>query len=168
MKNIILENFGSFKLINFIELELEEKKMILQWRNHEEVKKWMYNKEEISLESHLKYIDSLNKIKCKQYFLVQKEKDYIGVIDFTNINYDKKECEFGLYSNPFNKIVGVGRILEELSIKYVFEILKFKKLKLEVFSDNKQVINLHKKYKFHETSRKKVNNKEVICMELSL
>jgi len=44
--------------------------------------------------------------------------------------------------------------------------MKLNKLKLEVFSDNKLVINLHKKFNFKETEVKVVNNKEVICMEL--
>jgi len=40
-------------------------------------------------------------------------------------------------------------------------------IKLEVFSDNIQVINLHKKYKFKETKRKVVSDKEVVCMEFT-
>jgi UDP-4-amino-4,6-dideoxy-N-acetyl-beta-L-altrosamine N-acetyltransferase len=52
-------------------------------------------------------------------------------------------------------------------IKYVFTILKLKKLKLEVFSDNQKALNLYEKFNFKETSKKIVNHKNVICMELS-
>ncbi len=41
------------------------------------------------------------------------------------------------------------------------------KLKLEVFEDNIQVINLHRKYNFKKIGEKFVNNNKVICMELS-
>lgn len=154
----------NIKLLNFIDLKLEEKEMILKWRNHPDIRKWMYNQDEIKFEEHLNFIDSLKLRKDKLYFLVKKEDDFIGVIDFLDL--DKKEIFYGIYSNPNSKIMGVGRILNEISIDFAFNSLKAHKLKLEVFEDNIQVRNLHKKYKFRETSQKYVNNKKVICMEL--
>lgn len=154
------------RLINFIDLTLEEKKMVLEWRNHPSIKKWMYGSEDISLENHLEFIDSLKHNKNKLYFLVEYENSYIGVIDFYNIDYHNKITEFGLYSNINCQIIGVGRVLEKISIDYIFNVLKLNILKLEVFSKNIKVINLHKKFKFKEIDRKIVNDKEVICMEL--
>ena len=154
----------NIKLLNFIDLKLEEKEMILKWRNHPEIRKWMYNQDEIKLEEHLNFIDSLKLRKDKLYFLVKKEDEFIGVIDFLDL--DKKEIFYGIYSNPNSKIMGVGRILNEISIDFAFNSLKAHKLKLELFEDNIQVRNLYKKYKFRETSQKYVNNKKVICMEL--
>lgn len=154
----------NIKLLNFIDLKLEEKEMILKWRNHPEIRMWMYNQDEIKLEEHLTFIASLKSRKDKLYFLVKKEDEFIGVIDFLDL--DKKEIFYGIYSNPNSKIMGVGRILNEISIDFAFNSLNAHKLKLEVFEDNIQVRNLHKKYKFRETSQKYVNNKKVICMEL--
>ena len=138
--------------------------MILEWRNCPNIKKYMYTQDNISLENHLKFIDTLKNSEDKLYFLVKKDDEYIGVIDF--INLTKYEVDFGFYANPLSKIVGIGRILEEISINFAFNTLKVKKLKLEVFEDNIQVRNLHKKYKFKETDEKIVNDKKVICMEL--
>ena len=154
----------NIQLLNFIDLKPEEKEMILKWRNHPEIRMWMYNQDEIKLEEHLNFIESLKSRKDKLYFLVKKEEEFIGVIDFLDL--DKKEIFYGIYSNPNSKIMGVGRILNEISIDFAFNSLKAHKLKLEVFEDNIQVRNLHKKYKFRETSQKYVNNKKVICMEL--
>ena len=154
----------NIQLLNFIDLKLKEKEMILKWRNHPEIRKWMYNQDEIKFEEHLSFIDSLKLRKDKLYFLVKKEDEFIGVIDFLDL--DKKEIFYGIYSNPNSKIMGVGRILNEISIDFAFNSLKAHKLKLEVFEDNIQVRNLYKKYKFRETSQKYVNNKKVICMEL--
>jgi UDP-4-amino-4,6-dideoxy-N-acetyl-beta-L-altrosamine N-acetyltransferase len=152
------------KLINFIELNLEQKKMILEWRNHPDVRKWMYTNDKISLKNHLEFIESLINNKNKAYFLLQDEIESIGVVDF--YNFTRNSCEFGFYSNPFSKVIGIGRIMEEASINYAFEVLGLEILKLEVYSDNIQVRNLHKKYKFQESGVKSVNDKEVICMEL--
>lgn len=157
---------NNINLINFTDLTLEEKKMVLLWRNHPTIKQWMYNSDDILLENHFNFIETLKNCTDKLYFLVKRGDDYVGVIDFTNINKESKSSEFGLYSNPFLKIAGIGRILEEISIVYAFQTLKVSMLKLEVFSDNAQVINLHKKFNFKEITKKIVNNREVICMEL--
>ena len=154
----------NINLINFTDLTLDEKKMILSWRNHPNVKQWMYNNNDITIENHLSFIETLKKSKDKQYFVVKHDNEYIGVIDFTEIN--NPEIFFGLYSNPNVKIAGVGRILEKVCINYGMNILNVDTLKLEVFSDNVQVRNLHKKFNFKETAKKIINNKEVICMEL--
>jgi UDP-4-amino-4,6-dideoxy-N-acetyl-beta-L-altrosamine N-acetyltransferase len=165
MKIQKLQLRNNIELLNFVNLSLDEKKMVLDWRNHPNIKKWMYTQEDITLNNHLKFLEQLAENKDKLYFLVKKNQKFIGVVDFYNF-YNKTSAEFGLYSNPYNKIPGVGRILEEVAIDYAFKNLKIKKLKLEVFAENIQVINLHKKYKFVETSSKIINNKKVICMEL--
>ena len=153
-------------LINFVELNKDTQLKILTWRNHPSIKKWMYTNDDILIDNHVNFISSLKDARDKQYFLVDKEEQQIGVIYFTNIDKNKKECEFGLYANPFEKIAGVGQILEEICIKYAFDILKLKKLKLEVFSDNKKALNLYRKFNFKETDRKIVNDRDMICMEL--
>jgi len=153
-------------LINFTELNDEQKDMVLSWRNHEEIRKWMYDTVKITKENHYSFIDSLKERDDRVYFLVKDDSNNIGVVDFTSINYQKKECEFGLYANPFEKIAGVGRVLEKICIDYVFENLKLLTLKCEVFSDNSRAIHLYRKFNFQQTELKIVNNKEVICMEL--
>jgi len=155
------------EILSITKLSLDEKIMILEWRNHENIRKWMYNSEIISETSHLKFIENLKTDTKNEYFLVKKENIEIGVIYFNNIDIINKCTYFGLYANPFIKLTGVGRILEEICISYVFEVLKFYKLKLEVFSKNERALNLYKKYQFKEISIKEINNNKIVCMELA-
>lgn len=150
------------ELINFIDLNNEEKEMILQWRNDQHIRKWMYNVNIISLESHLKYIELLKNSQYKKYFLVRKNNESIGVINFVNITNDS--AHMGIYANPRNK--GVGKILLDNISKYAFEELKVKKVIAEVFTENTKAYALYKKFNFEIFDKKTVNNKEVICMEL--
>ena len=159
-------NLEDIKLKNFVELSNNEKLMVLSWRNDKSIRKWMYDSQIISENNHLNFIDNLINDKNNIYFLVCKNDQNIGVIYFNEINYENKTCYFGLYANPFEKIAGVGRILEEICIKYTFEVLKLIKLKLEVFEENEKARALYKKYKFQEVGKKTVNDKKVICMEL--
>ena len=153
---------NNIELINFTELNLSEVKMVLKWRNNPDVRKWMYNQDEILLENHLAFIKSLKSKKDKLYFLVKKDNEYIGVIDFNNIK--DQSLIMGIYTNP--SIKGFGKILLENIINYSFDVLKVKKIFSEVFSENTKAYELYKKYNFIKTDIKIVNNKEVICMEL--
>jgi len=153
-------------LKNFLTLSEDEKLMVLKWRNHNNIRLWMHNTNIISITDHLEFINKLKNDDKNKYFLAVKNKNYIGVIYFNNINYEQKECEFGLYVNPYKKLVGIGKILNDICIKYVFNILKLKKIKLEVLNNNKRAIKLYQKYNFMETGIKIVNDKHIICMEL--
>lgn len=138
---------------NFIDLTDEEKKEVLKWRNHPEIRKWMYDKREISLQNHLTFIENLKNDKSKFYF---KIGDF-GVINF---KIKKDFAEIGLHKNPEKK--GVGNILMQKIIDYGFNELKLKKLILYVYEDNLKAINLYKKFNFKESDKK--NN--LIKMEL--
>ena len=153
---------NNITLINFVDLTIEEKKMVLSWRNHPDIKRWMYTDSDISLENHLNFIDSLKDRKDKLYFLVKKDDEYIGVINFTDIKAES--LEMGIYSRPSAK--GLGSILLETIIEYAFDTLKIKRIFAEVFSENSRAYNLYKKYGFNEIGKNNINNKEVIRLEL--
>jgi UDP-4-amino-4,6-dideoxy-N-acetyl-beta-L-altrosamine N-acetyltransferase len=59
-------------LIDFVDLAQKEALMILGWRNHENIKKWMYSQDVISAEAHLNFIDELQFSKYQQYMVVKK------------------------------------------------------------------------------------------------
>jgi UDP-4-amino-4,6-dideoxy-N-acetyl-beta-L-altrosamine N-acetyltransferase len=141
------------KLTKFQDLSIEEKKEVLNWRNHPEIRKWMYNKEEISLKNHLEFIENLKEKPNKIYL----KAGNLGVINF-EIKNDL--AELGIHKNP--KKEKVGKKLLEIAINYAFKELKVKKITLFVFEDNQKAINLYKKFGFKQTDKK--NN--LIKMEL--
>ena len=153
---IELDNSGrGVELIDFVDLTQKEVLMILDWRNHENIKKWMYSQDEISVEAHLSFIAELQFLKSRQYMVVKKDNKYVGVVDFTKIDETNKECYFGLYANPFEKISGIGQTLGEVCLKYILDLLSLNIIKLEVFSDNVRALNLYKKYNFKRVGMKK-------------
>ena len=139
---------------NFVDLNLNEHKEVLNWRNHPEIRKWMYNKKEILLKEHLNFIETLKKDKHRLYFKI----DDLGVINYKISN---KSAEIGLHKNPNKK--KVGKILMKKLIEYGFNKLNLTKLVLYVYKDNLKAINLYKKFGFIETDRKD----KLIKMELT-
>ena len=135
------------QLIDFIICTPEQLEMIREWRNHQEINKWMYNKKSISQEEHLLFVNSLQTDKDKQYFLALYDGMEIGVIDFRGLMSDK--VYFGLYAKPDIQLAGAGRILESMALEYAKK-RDIKSLNLEVYTSNQKVINLHKKFGFIE------------------
>ena len=156
--------FLDVELINFINLSLDEKKMVLKWRNTPAIKKWMFNQNKIDLDNHLHYIESLKQKKDRLYFLLKSEHQAIGVIDFTNIDTKNNKAEFGIYTNP--NLKGKGNLLMSILIQYAFKNLNIKTLKAEVFAENLPAIKLYVRYNFKEKKRYLLNNKQIIQMEL--
>ncbi len=152
----------SVLLENFTNLTLDEKKMVLNWRNTTKIKKWMFSQDDITLDEHLNYIKLLETKTDRLYFLVKKASQNIGVIDFTNILSDS--CEFGVYANP--KLKGMGKYLMSEIITYAFNTLNVKVLKAEVFEQNSKAVALYSKYNFKKVNEKIENNHKLICMEL--
>lgn len=152
-------------LCNFTTLSEPQKKMILAWRNHENIKAYMYNVNDISEAEHFAFIESLKTREDRRYFLVQNAGLDIGVIDFNDIS--KESAVMGLYANPTLNQKGIGSLLMDAIVAYAFETLKVHILKAEVFEDNIKAKALYEKFGFCEKERKMVNEKEVICMELT-
>jgi len=141
------------KYTKFQDLSLEEKKEVLSWRNHPEVRKWMYNKDMISLENHLKFIESLKEKPNKIYL----KADDLGVVNFEVF---KDYVDIGIHKNPNKQ--KAGKKLLEFAINYAFNELKTKKIILYVFEDNVKAINLYEKFGFKKTDKKE----NLIKMEL--
>ena len=141
----------SVKLTKFQNLSLEEKEEVLNWRNHPEIRKWMFDKNKISLKNHLEFIDNM-----------PKNRIYLKVGDLGIINFKilDEKVELGLHKNP-NKNK-VGNDLLKTAIDYAFNELNAKKIILYVFEDNIKAINLYKKFGFIEVDKKE----NIIKMEL--
>ena len=161
---IDLDEFGEVKLENYVNTSKNDKTLTLNMRNHSMVRKFMFNQKEISEDSHIKFIQTLAERTDIRYFLVKRNQKVIGSINFSRMNLDNS-IEFGIYTNPFEKNNNAGRILEAAATHYAFYELGVKKIKLKVLTNNDRAINFYKKSGFELINMKKINKKDVFCME---
>jgi len=149
------------QLLDFTTLDTQHLAMVLAWRNHSNIRCWMLQSDEISMENHLQFVESLKNRAEKRYFLVQREGESIGVIDFTDIT--QNSAEIGIYANP--DMHGVGEALMNALVEYGFSTLEVKMLIAAVFADNKRAKRLYQKFDFTETERTVYKGREMIIME---
>jgi UDP-2,4-diacetamido-2,4,6-trideoxy-beta-L-altropyranose hydrolase/UDP-4-amino-4,6-dideoxy-N-acetyl-beta-L-altrosamine N-acetyltransferase len=161
---IILEEFGEVNLCNYVNLNENDKMLALSMRNHPEIKKRMYNDDLILEVDHFDFIKNLEIDTEKRYFLVKQKGNTIGSINFSKINYDNS-VELGIYTNPFLKFKGFGRLLESAASHYAFTELGVRKIRLEVLSNNKRAINFYNKCGFKLTHTKSNDCNNILHMQ---
>lgn len=91
---------GDYSYKNYLSLSKEELLMILHWRNHPSIRSKMNNTSEISVESHLQYVENLKDRTDAVYWLVLYKDIPIGTLNIIDIDWENKICEPGFYLSP--------------------------------------------------------------------
>lgn len=141
-RNRIYESHG-YRFKNFVCLNEEEKKMILAWRNHEKVRSVMVNKDIISYEDHLKFIDSLkNREDCCYWLVIDPVGANVGVLDVVHIDRDKDVGEIGFYLNQEELGKGFQFMIETEYFVYAQLKLKYNMITIDV--ENREMLLYNK------------------------
>ena len=128
---------------NFTKLTLEEKKLVLQWRNSDRVRLCMVNQHIIQLDEHLQWIESLkDRIDCR-YYIVYLDKTPIGVLNHTNLSPSGENVSGGAYIGD-EKFIGYGIPLFYYGGYDLFENLKIHSSIACILKSNKRVYKIHK------------------------
>lgn len=127
--------------IHFSKLDRELAKEVLAWRNHPEIRKWMYNKDVISEEDHFQFLQSLPRQRQRYYWLVKEGEKNLGVIDLSN--YKTGESEWGFYLNP--DYIGGGKAfhLFHYALHFFFHRINLKKVYGYVACENSNSLLLN-------------------------
>lgn len=129
-------------------LETRDLETILEWRNSHSVRKNMYTQGVISIEQHRRWWSDVSCRDDRRYFICEESETSVGVVAFTDVNFDSGNAFWAFYSDP-NARRGTGSSMELLALDYTFLDMKLNKLSCEVLSFNQSVIKLHKKFGFH-------------------
>ncbi len=84
--------------VNFTKLNCQELEMIYKWRTSDSISKYMETSADFTLDSHLKFCESLKQCEDKRYYLVKLNDVPFGVFDFVKIDLEKKNAEVGIYT----------------------------------------------------------------------
>jgi UDP-4-amino-4,6-dideoxy-N-acetyl-beta-L-altrosamine N-acetyltransferase len=141
-----------FKLID---LEHENLNIVLTWRNSDRVRSVMNSDEIITIEQHNRWFELYKNDSTKIAKLCLYQNKPIGFIQFTNINKKHGTCEWGFYIGEKTAPRGSGTVMGILTLDYLFNVLKMRKLNAYVLEFNLISLNYHKKFGFVEEGRLK-------------
>ncbi|CAN7182005.1 UDP-4-amino-4,6-dideoxy-N-acetyl-beta-L-altrosamine N-acetyltransferase [Rossellomorea sp. LjRoot5] len=124
--------------------------LVLLWRNQEDIRKVMYHDKLITIEEHRSWFNSINNSEKKitKVFLF-KGAPY-GVVNITNIDRINQRCEWGFYIGEKNAPRGLGSIMGNLALNYMFKELRLNKICSEVLGFNQASLHFHRKLGFNQ------------------
>ncbi|MDH5573371.1 MAG: UDP-4-amino-4,6-dideoxy-N-acetyl-beta-L-altrosamine N-acetyltransferase [Gammaproteobacteria bacterium] len=133
------------------EIQREDLEIILQWRNHPNVRKAMFTDHEITLEEHLAWWNRVKDDNTKLNLILEYEDKPVGVLNF----YDMKdgECVWGFYLDNWTErnrqsLFKIWDAMEREALDYAFNISGCKRLLGETFEFNSAVLQMHYRYGF--------------------
>jgi pseudaminic acid biosynthesis N-acetyl transferase len=128
-------------LQNFVHLSEEDQLMVLEWRNHPNIRQWMFQQEEISRKEHLRFIQNLEGQQNRFYWILLVNGQKIGVINLCH--FSTRSSEWGFYLKP--ELLGNGQsvILIYSALKFFFDHLAIDRLYGLVLQENLNALLLH-------------------------
>jgi UDP-2,4-diacetamido-2,4,6-trideoxy-beta-L-altropyranose hydrolase len=138
--------------IHLREAQTSDVKKIWPWRNHENTRRFIFNKSEVDIKTHIEWWErALNDPGCILMLGSIGGNDF-GVIRF-NFN-DKKKVTVSIYLDPEMVGLGLGSALLASAINWLFKNYSDVKVILaEVVSQNLQSIKMFKSLGFQERNR---------------
>ncbi len=111
---------------NFVTLGHDDLHMILGWRNHPDVSKWMVNTAPIAFQDHLGYVEGLKQREDAYYWLIKRKGNPIGVLNVVDVDHRTASGEPGFYLAPELVNRGEGIMLLRNYKEMLFSLLDFK------------------------------------------
>jgi UDP-4-amino-4,6-dideoxy-N-acetyl-beta-L-altrosamine N-acetyltransferase len=114
---------------------------VLSWRNHPEVRRYMFIQREISLEEHTRWFT--HALQDSERHLLVFEIDAVP-LGFINIHQIATGgiADWGFYAAP-DAPKGTGRILGQTALRYAFGTVKLHKIYGQVLIFNERSIRFH-------------------------
>ncbi len=120
--------------------------LILSWRNHPDVRRFMFTQHEISPDEHQKWFSKVSLDNSRCLLVVEEGREPVGFVQFTQ-SASKGVADWGFYTDP-EAPKGTGRKLGMAALEYAFTHLKLHKICGQVISSNPVSIGFHHRLGF--------------------
>lgn len=122
--------------------------LVLDWRNHPDVRRYMYTQHEISLEEHRRWFENSAKNSSRHLLIFELNGAPQGFINF-NLLSAGGVADWGFYAAPAAP-KGSGRQMGYAALNYAFFELKFHKICGQALAYNSRSINFHRSLGFQQ------------------
>ena len=129
-------------------MDAADLEQVLEWRNHPDVRKYMYTQHEITLEEHTQWFQSTVGDSQRHLLIFEKNKKPLGFVNITEI---KKGgiADWGFYLSP-QAPRGTGLALGIQALNYAFYEANFNKVCGQALGFNERSIAFHLKLGFEQ------------------
>jgi UDP-4-amino-4,6-dideoxy-N-acetyl-beta-L-altrosamine N-acetyltransferase len=115
--------------------------MVLAWRNHTNVRRFMFSQHEISVSEHSQWFMRMIQDETRRLIIVEENAIPVGYVHFSNVA-PGGIAEWGFYACP-DAAKGTGRKLGTAALKYAFGPLRLHKVCGQALASNQASIKFH-------------------------
>ena len=124
----------------------EDLPMVLAWRNHAEVRRYMFTQHKISLDEHSNWFAKASQDPSRCLLIVEQDKQAIGYVQFSKVE-EGGVADWGFYTLP-DVPKGTGRKLGVMALNHAFGPLKLHKVCGQAIESNQASIAFHQRLGF--------------------
>ncbi|NPA72025.1 MAG: UDP-4-amino-4,6-dideoxy-N-acetyl-beta-L-altrosamine N-acetyltransferase [Gammaproteobacteria bacterium] len=128
-------------------LRTDDLEIIREWRNHLEIKKFMFSQQEIDKDEHIEWFEASKYSALRTLYLYEEAGQPIGFLQIQKLSEEGGVYEWGFYIDPF-AVRGAGTRMAQQALKKIFTELAGVKVIGEVLAFNKSSRHLHQKLGF--------------------
>lgn len=114
---------------------------VLAWRNHKEVRRYMYSQHEIGLSEHTRWFERASQDADRHLLIYEEDAVPLGFINICQIAFGGI-ADWGFYVAP-DSPKGTGKKMGRTVLKYAFSEIKLHKVCGHVLENNKRSIIFH-------------------------
>lgn len=140
-------------------LRPDDRARLYDWRNQDDVRRWMYNDHRIAPEEHDRWFDSaLAEADAAEprriYRVILMDDAPVGLANLYDVERRFGRASWAYYlGEASTRGKGVGAAVEWLMLETAFSVLKLRKLWCEVLVENEAVWKTHLGFGFREEAR---------------
>lgn len=128
------------------QLSKDDLEMVLQWRNHIDIRQWMVNSKPISFQEHSAWFKRNQDRSDRFFFIFEYQQRPCGYVSFVAVP-NSFVYEWGFYIEP-NAQQGLGSLLARVALDHAFFKIKADKVFGQVIDFNERSIKFHQKMGF--------------------
>lgn len=128
-------------------LQEADLEVVRAWRNHIDVRRFMYTQHEISEQEHRAWFQRAQTDSQRHLLLAERADQPFGFVNIQVLDVVAKRAEWGFYLAPEAER-GSGQALGTAALNHAFCHLALHKLCSETFADNLRSIRFHERLGF--------------------
>ena len=121
---------------------------VLAWRNHLEVRRYMYTQHEITLDEHQLWFERARQDPRKHLLIFEVDDQALGFVSFRELD-SGATADWGFYAAP-DAPKGSGRELGRVALDHAFNDIKLHKVCAQALAYNERSIEFHQSLGFQQ------------------
>lgn len=122
--------------------------LVLAWRNHPDVRRYMYTQHEIMLDEHQRWFERSLPDPTKHLLIFEVDQQPLGFVNLSEVG-NGSIADWGFYAAP-HAPKGSGRQLGHAALNYAFTQLHLHKVCGQALVYNERSINFHQTLGFSQ------------------